>query len=122
MVQHPAERDLSSPLLLCEKIYAEVAIAFAQNRTLGSRNNHSFRGHIPTAHTLACLRFAGLVTETVARLATGSGGLTLGRAGFAPAGQRTKFHGVIAIPPIPIDQQGLVALNHLSSRTFAPTR
>ena len=27
----------------------------------------------------------------------------------APAGQQTKFHGVIAIPPIPIDQQGLVA-------------
>jgi hypothetical protein len=46
---------------------------------------------------LACLRFADLVTETVARLATGSGGLTLGRAGFSPAGRLTKFHGVIAI-------------------------
>ena len=51
---------------------------------------HSFRGHGPTAHTLARLRFAGLVTETVARLATGSGGLTLGRAGFAPAGRRIE--------------------------------
>jgi hypothetical protein len=61
---------------------------------------------------LACLRFADLVTETVARLATGSGGLTLGRAGFPPAGQRTKFHGVIAIPPIPIDQHCLVASMH----------
>jgi hypothetical protein len=30
-----------------------------------------------------------------ARLATGLGGLTLGRAGFAPAGRRTKFHGDI---------------------------
>ena len=67
----------------------------------------------PTAHTLACLRFAGLVTETVAKLATGSGGLTPGRAGFAPAGQQTKFHGVIANPPIPIDQQCLVALKYL---------
>ncbi len=38
------------------------------------------------AHALACLRFAGHVTVTVARLATGSDGLTPGRAGFAPAG------------------------------------
>jgi hypothetical protein len=43
---------------------------------------HSFRGHVPTAHTLACLRFADLVAETVARLATGSGGLAPGRAGL----------------------------------------
>jgi len=77
---------------------------------------HSFRGHVPTAHTLACLRFAGLVTETVARLATGSGGLTLDRAGFAPAGRRTIFHGVIANPPIPIDQQSLVALKSLPAQ------
>ena len=55
-----------------------------------------FRGHPPTAHMLACLRIADLVTEAVARLTTGSGGLTPGRTGFAPAGQQTKFHGVIA--------------------------
>ena len=96
VMQHPAGHDPSSPLLLFEKIYGEVAIAFAKNRTLGIRNEHSFRGHRPTAHTLARLRFADPVTETVARLATGSGGLTPGRAGFAPAGQQTKFHGVIA--------------------------
>ena len=48
---------------------------------------HSFRGRNPTAHTLAFLRFASLVTETGARIATGSGGLTPGRAGFAPAGR-----------------------------------
>ena len=40
----------------------------------------------PAAHTLACLRFAESVTVSGARLATGPGGLTLGRAGFAPAG------------------------------------
>ncbi len=110
VVQHPAGRDPCSPLLLFEKIYAEIAIAFAQNRTLGSRNNHSFRGHIPTAHTLACLRFASPVTETVARLTTGSGGLTPGRAGFAPAGRRIEVSWSHRSPPIPIDQQGLVAL------------
>ncbi len=63
-----------------------------------------FRGHSPTAHMFVCLRIANLVTEIAARLTTGSGGLAPGRAGFAPAGQQTKFHGVIANPPIPIDQ------------------
>ena len=114
VMQHPAGRDPSWPLLLFEKIYGEVSIAFAKNRTLGIRNEYSFRSHLPTAHTLAYLRFADLVTDTLARLATGSGGLTPGRAGFAPAGRQTKFHGVIAIPPIPIDRQSLVALNVLS--------
>ncbi len=114
VVQHSAGLDRSSPLLLFEKIYAEVAIAFTEYRTLGIRSEYSFRGHVPTAHTLACLRFADLVAEAVARLTTGSGGLTPGRAGFAPAGRRTKFHGVIADPPIPIDQQSLVALFHLA--------
>ena len=57
---------------------------------------HSFRGYQPTAHTLACLRIAGPVTGAVARLTTDPGGLTPGRAGFAPAGRPTKFHGDIA--------------------------
>ena len=117
MVQHPAGYGISSPLLLFEKIYGEAAIAFTENRTLGIRNEYSFRGHVPTARTLAYLCFASLVTETVARLATGSGGLTPRRAGFAPAGQKTKFHGVIAQPPIPIDQQSLVALIFLFAKT-----
>jgi hypothetical protein len=43
-----------------------------------------------------CLRFARPVAGTGARLTTGSGGLTPGRAGFAPAGRQTKFHEVIA--------------------------
>jgi hypothetical protein len=119
VVQHPAGLDPASPLLLFEKIYGGVAIAFAKNRTLGIRNEYSFRGHVPTAHTLACLRFAGLVAETVARLATGSGGLTPGRAGFAPAGQQIEISWSHRSPPIPIDQQSLVALKYLS--TFAKT-
>jgi hypothetical protein len=45
-----------------------------------------FGAACPMAHTLVCLRFADPVTEAVARLTTGSGGLTLGRTGFAPAG------------------------------------
>jgi hypothetical protein len=77
--------------------------------------SHSFRGHITTAHTLARLRFAGPVAETVARLATGSRGLTPARTGFAPAGRRIEVSWSHRIPPIPIDQQGLVALNFLSA-------
>jgi hypothetical protein len=50
----------------------------------------------PMAHTLACLRFAGPISEAVARLATDLGGLTLSRAGFAPAGRQTKLHEGIA--------------------------
>jgi len=48
------------------------------------------------AHTFAYLRFAGPISETVARLATGLGGLTPSRTGFAPAGRHTKFHEGIA--------------------------
>jgi len=91
VVQHPAGLDPALPLLLVEKIYGRIAIAFRTNRTLGIRDGYSFRGHVPTAHTLVCLRFAGPVTETVARLTTGSGGLTLGRTGFAPAGRRIEI-------------------------------
>ena len=64
---------------------------------------HRFRGQLDTARTLAYLRFADAVTDTVARLTTGAGGLTPRRTGFAPAGRQTKFHGLIASsnPPRP---------------------
>jgi len=59
------------------------------------------RGRSPLAHTFACRRFAGRISGTVARRATGSGGLTLGRAGCAPAGRRTNFHeGIASSNPI----------------------
>jgi hypothetical protein len=45
---------------------------------------------------LACLRFTDFISETIARLATGLGGLTRSRASFAPAGRCTKFHEGIA--------------------------
>ena len=63
-----------------------VAVAFKLTETLGTRHLCQFRGYLPTAHTLVYLRIAGPVTGPGARLTTGSGGLTLGRAGFAPAG------------------------------------
>ena len=63
----------------------------------------------PMARTFACLRIAEAISGTGARLATGPGGLTLGRAGFAPAGRRTTFHEGI-VSSIPIDLHCLVAL------------
>ena len=89
-------KPANGPLPLFEEIHGKVVVAFRKFSPLGIRNDIAFEAAHPTAHTLTCLRFAGRVTETVARLATGSGGLTPGRAGFAPAGRRTKFHGVIA--------------------------
>jgi hypothetical protein len=47
---------------------------------------HSFRGHVPTAHTLACLRFAGLVTEDRRQAR-----YRLGRAHPWPGGFRTRW-------------------------------
>jgi hypothetical protein len=39
VVQHPAGYDLSSPLLLSEKIHGEAIVAFRENRTLGIRKS-----------------------------------------------------------------------------------
>jgi hypothetical protein len=64
--------------------------------TLGIREAYRFRGRSPTARTFAYLRIANPISGIGARLATGSGGLTLSQAGFAPAGRQTKFHGSIA--------------------------
>jgi len=54
-----------------------------------------FGAACPMARTFACLRIAEAIAGPSARLATGSGGLTLSRAGFAPAGRQTPFHGGI---------------------------
>jgi hypothetical protein len=55
-----------------------------------------FRGCMPMAHAFVCLRFAARVSTLGARRATGSGGLTLGRMGYAPTGRCTTVHGGIA--------------------------
>ena len=89
-----------SPLLF-EKLSGEIDIAFTKFRTLGIRNGYSFRSHVPTAHTLACLRFADPVTEIVARLTTGSGStrrrrlLPLAGRDSHPLDDKSKFQGDI---------------------------
>src|SRR5262245_32453529 len=79
-----------------------------------SRQSIGFGAACSMAHTFACLRIAEAISGTGARLATGSGGLILGRAGFAPAGRQTKFpEGLVS--SLPFDQHCLVALNFLYS-------
>ena len=77
---------------------AEAAVAFKQSNTLGTRNGIAFVAAWPAAHTLACLRIAAYVTARAARLATGLGGLTPGRAGFAPAGRGRPGSGGPGVP------------------------
>jgi hypothetical protein len=73
------------------------------------------------AHTFACLRFAELVPKHGARLATGSGGLTLGRGGMCTRWNDERSFMVASHPPIPFDSQGLVALFFLSVRSAHAT-
>ena len=109
MVEHPAG-------------YAPLLAHFAQRALLPSSHSApwasgksiGFGAACSMAHTFACLRIADPISDAVARLATGSGGLTLGRAGFAPAGRQTKFHEGI-VSSLPFDQHCLVALNFLYS-------
>ena len=97
MVEHPAGYD---PLL-----------AHSRRGRCGLRGNPAlsasgqvigFGAAYPMARTFACLRIAEAISDPIARLATGSGGLTLGRAGCAPARRHTKFHGVIASSKPPL--------------------
>ena len=107
MVEHPAGYGpLLAHLTQRSLVPSENPASWASGKVRG------FGAAYPMARTFACLRIAAAISGTVARLATGPGGLTLGRTGFAPAGRRTKFHEGIT-PPIPFDQPCLVALNFL---------
>ena len=80
VVFDPAGCNRPSPAL------GAVTVVFRRIKTLDTRKVTNFVAAQPTAHSLAYLRIAESVTVSGARLATGPGGLTLGRAGFAPAG------------------------------------
>jgi hypothetical protein len=91
LVEHPAGY---APLLA--RFSPGALLPSMKSSTLGIRKDYRFRGRSPTARTFACLRIASPISGIGARLAPGSGGLTLSRAGFAPAGRHTKFHEGIA--------------------------
>jgi len=115
VVQHPAGPDLPSPLLLFEKIHGEIVIAFTQNRTLGIRNGIAFEATFPRpTRSRAYASPASLPRPSQGSLPARAGSPLAGRDSH-PLDDESKFHGVIASPPIPIDQQSLVALNRLSA-------
>ena len=79
-VDHPAGCDRPSPAL------GTVAVAFRLSNTLGTRKADSFRGcmaHGPLARVPTHRRIRYRVRR---KARYRPGGLTLGRAGFAPAG------------------------------------
>ncbi len=108
--------DLSSPLLLFEKIYGEAVIAFTENRTLGIRNVIVFEAVTPRlTRSRAYASPASLPRPSPGSLPARAGSPLAGRV-LHPLDDESKFHGVIASPPIPLDQQSLVALCFLCSR------
>ena len=110
MVEHPAGY---APLLA--HVAQRALWPSGHSAPWASGKVRGFGAACPMAHTFACLRIAGVISGTVARLATGSSGFTLRRAGFAPAGRLTKFREGI-VSSLPFDQHCLVALNFLSAR------
>ena len=108
VVLDPAGCDHPSPVL------GEVAVAFRRVNTLGTRNRRLrrtcfFRGYLPTAHSLACLRFAESVTVSGARLATGRAGSPFAGRVSHPLDDKQGFMGS-SHTPFPLDQPCLVAL------------
>src|SRR5262245_26089177 len=103
LVEHPAGYE---PLLA--HLTERLLWPSGNSAPWASGKMRGFGAACPMARTFACLRIADHISGIVARLATGSGGLTLGRAGFAPAGRRTKLHEVI-VSSFPFDPHCLVA-------------
>jgi hypothetical protein len=117
VVQHPAGLDLSSPLLLFEKIHGKDVIAFTQNRTLGIRNGITFEAKYPRpTRSRAYASPIPLPKPSPGSLPARAGSPLAGRNSH-PLDGESKFHEVIA-PPFPFDQQSLVALFRLSSGVY----
>ena len=95
-----------------------VAIAFRRSHTLGTREHIPFVAAWPTAHSLACLRFAESVTVSGARLATGRAGSPFAGRVSHPLDDKQGFMGS-SHTPFPLDQPCLVARNLRSDRVKA---
>ena len=85
-----------------------VAVAFRRFSYLGHPETCFFRGYLPTAHSLACLRFAESVTVSGARLATGRAGSPLAGRVSHPLDDEQGFM-KSSHTPFPLDQPCLVA-------------
>ncbi len=114
VVQHPAGYDLSLPLLLFEKICGEATIAFAKNRTLGIRKVIVFEATYPRpTRSRAHASSASLPRPSQGSLPARVGSPLAGRVSHPLDNNRSFMES--SHPPIPIDQQGPVALFALST-------
>jgi len=77
----------TSPLLAQQTPARRGCCGLRCNPALSASGKHRCRGRSPTARTFACLRIAHPMSGISARLATGPGGRTLGRADVASAGR-----------------------------------
>ena len=103
MVKHPAGYAASSPLLLVEEIHGNDAIAFTENRTLGIRNVIAFEAATPwLTRSRAYASPIRLPVPSQGSLPAWTGSPLAGRDSH-PLDDESKFHGVIASPPIPFD-------------------
>ena len=88
-----------------------VAVRCLQARQyLGHPETYFFRGYLPTAHSLACLRIAESVTVSGARLATGRAGSPFAGRVSHPLDDKRGFM-KSSHTPFPLDQPCLVALS-----------
>ena len=93
----------------------EVAVAFRRSQYLGHPETYFFRGYLPTAHSLACLRFAESVTVSGARLATGRAGSPFAGRVSHPLDDKQGFM-KSSHTPFPLDQPCLT-LHRLGPNT-----
>ena len=118
----PPVRHLLAPTPHFEEINGDGVVAFTENRTLGIRNVIVFEAVPPwLTRSRAYASPTPLPTPSQGSLPAWTGSPLAGRD-LHPLDDESKFHGVIASPPIPIDQQGLVALNALSASCGGRTR
>ena len=103
VVYDPAGCDHPSPISRCGRCCLQA------RQYLGHPETCFFRGYLPTAHSLACLRFAESVTVSGARLATGRAGSPFAGRVSHPLDDKQGFMGS-SHSPFPLDQPCLVAL------------
>ena len=84
---------------------------------LGHPETYFFRGYLPTAHSLACLRIAESVTVSGARLATGRAGSPFAGRVSHPLDDKRGFM-KSSHTPFPLDQPCLVALSEQSTPAY----
>jgi hypothetical protein len=76
--------------------HGEAIVAFRYIRTLGIREGERFRGRMPHGPHVRLPPHRRWPFGHRRKASYRPGGLTLGRAGFAPTGRHTKFHEGIA--------------------------